>query len=841
MANNYQHIFLQGNVISQKYRAKGGGRDSTNILDRNRIIHSERLLKQLDEIWSKQQELTQKREANQLSTRQGTYLSFTGAMTYDLITESLEDLKKGIRLLNIQDIRDQNEPTKKQIRATVYIPKGKENHFITKIKKYQTENTKKNKPKNSPLVDSIEDISIALVESLWTDNIKLLPTENSKWCEVWLNINTNNGQELPKINIFKNNLEELNISYKPDYIIFPERVVLLVDLNLNLMIELLNRSDLLAEFRSGQEPAGFWVNETSIEQESWVQDLLARLEFSDSNIKICILDNGVNNGHLLLKPLLDESDMLTVNPDWLTHDHEGHGTLMAGITGYGKLDDALLSSNSIVLSHKLCSVKTFPPPHREGTPKELWGDITAQGIARAEIKNPNKFLIFCMAVTSTDDVDKGRPSSWSGAIDNITFGNGDSQKLFIISAGNMNHEHDLDRLVEYPVINYNTSIQNPAQSWNALVIGAYTDKIRVNTDKIRTNDTSTFEGYKTIANAGELSPHSTTSCMWEKIWPFKPDVVFEGGNLLKSPNNEVSKHADLALLSTSKNFNLKPFATIEGTSASAAQAAWFAAKVAYEYPNAWPETIRGLIVHSAEWNDAMRRQMNVNDNSRANISTLLKTFGYGFPDLHKAIYSQENALTFISEQVIQPFGLKEDKTPETNEIHIFNFPWPKEVLMSMSDISVKLKITLSYFIEPGAGAIGWKDKYRYQSHGLRFDVNNRGEDEVTFIKRVNAAAREQNESFLGKSGSERWKIGINNRKNGSIHSDYWEGTAADLATCNLIAVYPVIGWWRERKHLGKVENKTRYSLIVSLETPVNDVELYTTVKNMIDIPVEITT
>jgi len=159
----------------------------------------------------------------------------------------------------------------------------------------------------------------------------------------------------------------------------------------------------------------------------------------------------------------------------------------------------------------------------------------------------------------------------------------------------------------------------------------------------------------------------------------------------------------------------------------------------------------------------------------------------------------------------------------------------------MGNIPVRLRVTLSYFIEPGAGEIGWKDKYRYQSHGLRFDINNVGEEENEFRKRVNVEARDENEEVNGNSGSNRWVIGANNRSNGSIHSDYWEGTAADLATCNLIAVFPIIGWWRERKHLGKVENSTRYSLIISLETPEQDVELYTTVKNMIEVPIEIKT
>ena len=34
---------------------------------------------------------------------------------------------------------------------------------------------------------------------------------------------------------------------------------------------------------------------------------------------------------------------------------------------------------------------------------------------------------------------------------------------------------------------------------------------------------------------------------------------------------------------------------------------------------------------------------------------------------------------------------------------------------------------------------------------------------------------------------------------GSVHSDAWTGTAAQLASSNLIAIYPVGGWWRYRR------------------------------------------
>ncbi len=832
----YKHIFISGTARTERYKTppKPGGKPI--IPARDRVAHSQKLLQQFDAIWHEKELILQRRSAEQISTREGTYLSFISAANHDLITKSLEDIGKGIRLLNITELpagEDQN-----QIRATVYVPSGKEGHFIGKIKKYQQEDTQRGEPKNAPLVNSIEDVSIALLEGLWTDNPRLIPTDNAKWCEVWLNVNAKENKEQEQIAQFVATLGNIGIEVKQNSIIFPERAVLLVHVNRSQLIELILQSDLLAEFRAGQEPAGFWVNESRIEQQEWIEDLLRRIEVVDSsNIKVCLLDSGVNNGHQLLQPIIDDVNTLTVDSAWGTNDHEqrsGHGTLMAGIAGYGKMEEALIGTNRVQLTHKLCSVKILPPPLQEGTQKELWGDVTAQGIARAEIQNPEMVLVYCMSVTATDDVKMGRPSSWSGAIDKIAFGEGETQKLILISAGNIkNYYPDLNDLNDYPHINYTSSVQNPAQSWNALTIGAFTQKVLVKDDR--------YAEYKALANLGELSPHSTTSLFWETKWPIKPDLVFEGGNLLKAPDESITTHEDLELLTTSKSFHIKPFDTINATSAAVAQASWFAAKIAYEYPNAWPETIRGLMVHSANWNDAMKNQIIVRPGNRGDFKKLLKVFGYGVPDLDRALYSQESAFTFIAQDYIQPFGFNARKNPETNEIHFYNLPWPSELLLSLGEAPVRLRVTLSYYVEPGAGEIGWKDKYRYQSHGLRFDINNVNDTEEVFRKKINASAREEDDELDGNTGNERWTIGVRSRSTGSIHSDYTELTAAELANCNLIAVYPVIGWWRERKYLAKVETRTRYSLIVSLDTPLQDVELYSTVKNMIQVPIEVRT
>ncbi len=125
---------------------------------------------------------------------------------------------------------------------------------------------------------------------------------------------------------------------------------------------------------------------------------------------------------------------------------------------------------------------------------------------------------------------------------------------------------------------------------------------------------------------------------------------------------------------------------------------------------------------------------------------------------------------------------------------------------------------------------------------MRFHLNSPGESQEEFVKRVNVAARLEDEDKPDtKSSSEHWVIGSHSRNKGSIHSDIWKGTAAELAGSNLISVSPTIGWWRERSYLGKWNKKTRYALIVTIKTPEEKMDIYTPVATKIGakIPIEI--
>ena len=104
-----------------------------------------------------------------------------------------------------------------------------------------------------------------------------------------------------------------------------------------------------------------------------------------------------------------------------------------------------------------------------------------------------------------------------------------------------------------------------------------------------------------------------------------------------------------------------------------------------------------------------------------------------------------------------------------------------------------MKLTLSYFIEPGPGEIGWKDKYRYPSCGLRCNVINSNETEEDFKKRISTKMRgeDKKDKGDGSSGSDRWYLGSNNRDVGSIHSDFCELSATGYTAISS----QYILWW----------------------------------------------
>ena len=182
---------------------------------------------------------------------------------------------------------------------------------------------------------------------------------------------------------------------------------------------------------------------------------------------------------------------------------------------------------------------------------------------------PQRPRAVCLAITSPGDDWRGRPSSWSAELDALAFGEEDVQRLIVVSGGNI---REPVKPADYLTRNDTTPIESPAQAWNVLTVGAYTEKITI-TDQ-------DYAGWNAFAPAGDLMPTSRTSVNWNWDWPLKPDVVLEGGNLGTDPATGAGDNVDdLALLTTFRRPEERAFTTAGETSGATALAARMAARI----------------------------------------------------------------------------------------------------------------------------------------------------------------------------------------------------------------------------------------------------------------------
>ena len=485
---------------------------------------------------------------------------------------------------------------------------------------------------------------------------------------------------------------------------------------------------------------------------------------------------------------------------------------------------SLIRTGPVALNHALETVKILPP---NGTIEpELYGLVVQRGVAKVEDQAPRRRRAFCMAVTSDVGLGRGRPTSWSSAIDQLCYGEGGRQRLFVLAAGNLRgdiHAHT------YPDRNDLEEVESPGQAWNALVVGGYTDKINI--------VDSDYAHWSALAPAGELSPASRTSNIWDRQWPIRPDVVFESGNLAHDGTNPADPIDDLQLLTTHYNPSERLFALFGDTSAATALGSRMAAQVMAARPELWPETVRGLIVHSSEWTSAMRSRFD-GAATKAQKLALLRRYGWGVPDLSRALLSASDDATLMIEDALFPFR-REASGVKTRDMHLHRLPWPRDELRRLGDASVELRVTLSYFVEPNPGERGWTRRHRYASHALRFAVKRALETVDEFRSRVNRAAEVEDDDGLplrATTGTDDWLLG-QNRDRGSLHSDVWTGTAAALADRDAIGVYPVSGWWKEKPGLRRWNRAARYSLLVSLRAPGTPIDLYAAISNQLGVEV----
>ena len=781
----------------------------------------------------------------------GMYLEFEAFPGWALALQSMEkrrtkDPRRHIELVAVTEHVEGEGNTAVRIqRATVFVPDGEVGHVLGQLEKYvDTTPEKPRQRRYNDVYDRVASVRLAVLRALWTDVDEAFPkgADDTIWWEVWLR--RTDGQEVERLYEY---CALIDATLSPRRIEFDDRIVTLVFASSNTLAGSLDVMGDIAELQRAKETATFFVKEKPGDQAEWTKDLAGRTSVAPPDAPaVCLLDTGVNAGHPLLKGSLAPEDRHACDPTWGVDDDgggpdmQGHGTEMAGLALYGDLVEHLAGDTSVELRHRLESVKILPPSGRNDP--DLYGAVTAEATSRPEIQAPTRRRVFSMAVTAKDGRDRGQPTSWSAAVDALASGRSFDpsdkglkyidehedafRRLFVLSAGN----------IEGPVLERDhisrsdvEPVHDPAQAWNALTVSAFTDKTVI-TD-------ADWDGWSPVARRGDLSPWSTTSVVFQPTWPIKPEVVFEGGNVVHDAADDIDFPCDdLCLLTTYYKPADKTLVSTWATSAATAQAARFCAAIWAQYPDLWPETIRALTVHSAEWTQAMRGHL---DQARGKTARaqLVRRYGFGVPDLGRALQSASNAVTLVTQDSIRPFG-----DGKMREIHFHDLPWPREALAALGGAAVQVRVTLSYFIEPNPGRRGWQNKHRYQSHGLRFEVKGPTESLDEFRKRLNQSALDEEEN-RPSSGADNdgWYLGSRARNRGSIHSDILAGSAADIAERGTIAVHPVTGWWKELKKRDRSEHGARYALVVTIETDEVDTDIWTPIANQVGVATEIKT
>ena len=706
----------------------------------------------------------------------------------------------------------------------LFVPEDAKPVLESILADYQSgELTKKGQnPPYKSFVEPIEAIRKARLETFWTDDLEALPQDpnDTIWWEVWCIKSAENALDALAEKL------DARCAPKEQRLVFPEHVVVPV-LAARATIELMLFARFsITELRRATDTPHFFIDDLNPdEQFEWTDDLAVRIEWPGAEVPaICLLDSGVNRAHSLIEPALSPADLYSVRPEWGVDDtgpRPGHGTQMAGIALHGDLVPKLADKNQVKLAHRLESVKILPPPGMGKPEERFYGPITKSAVSLAEIGRPERGRVFCMAVTN-EDISGTQPSTWSAALDQEAAGVTMDDKralrrLIVVSAGNAPNPimlHEVQPSDTYP-------IEDPAQAWNVVTVGGYTDKIHIAEPELA--------DHSPLAEAGDLSPFTRTSTLWTtgRNRPIKPDIVMEAGNrAVDASRTTVVDTTSLSVATSGPEVDRRPLVPFRATSAATAEAARLACRLMAAKPEYWPETIRALMVHGAEWTDKMRFALD--PLGKTDAAKLLRHFGYGVPTYERAIASAENHLALVAQSEIQPYGVSGFK-----DCHYYDLPWPRQAFEALGDEEVRLKITLSYFVDPNPGALASLDPYRYQSFGLRFDLKRRMESTDEFKKRVNVEERaDPRRKPPTQSDTDNWRF-PDGTPSGSLHCNEWKGPAAWLLARNILCIKPVGGWWKNRADTATRQQKTRYALVVSVKTAREDVTLHTDINSII--------
>jgi hypothetical protein len=354
-----------------------------------------------------------------------------------------------------------------------------------------------------------------------------------------------------------------------------------------------------------------------------------------------VIDTGISSQTPLASIIVNDDTLnLTETSSFVdnANNGRGHGTGIAALVALGRNAYLKGYKGKLKAYAKLLSIKILDSDSGFLSEKSVL-DLLRD--AKARYPSIKIFVLTtCYDVNKKNNEDY---STYSYELDRFSFEN---DCLVIICTANndnawtTNSHYDLNYF-----FSETTNLCSPAESMNNLIVGAAADSLR----------NGNFEGisfskeFPTIySRKSHIDLHSLFSNKKINKFYFKPDVIECGGDYEQSGIFiGLGAKASMEILSAKEN---EGFFTSAGTSYSAPLVANIAAQIQKQYPSISSQSIKALIVNGAS--------LNLIRFPRQFTKLLTKTAGNGIVEPEGSVFSNENAITFLIEDLIEPEQVK---------------------------------------------------------------------------------------------------------------------------------------------------------------------------------------
>ena len=462
------------------------------------------------------------------------------------------------------------------------------------------------------------------------------------------------------------------------------------------VLELLLEEKIVKEIDRPPQPAF----ESTADYNLPISDFPEVVSPPEDNCGILVIDSGVQRGHPLIAPVLGETEVFPdANRQFIEggpDDVHGHGTNVAGIAIYGDVENCL-QQRSFDPTAWLFSARVTNDENQYD--EDLLVETQLDQAIRAFVEQSPNCKVINISLGNADQIyrDGWKQFRLAAKIDEIAYQYQDKNIVFVISAGNAFYEEaksDEQLRTDYPnyLLQNSARIIDPATSAIALTVGSLSfGRGSTGPSDVRRQAIAKLLGYP--------SPFTRTGFGVDGM--IKPDVVDFGGDLvldlsyresLDIPKTNILSQnvAGVSVLTLSKDYYSSLFQLCSGTSFAAPRVANLAAQLFTKYPDASSNLIRALIVNSAVLPEKIPPEFKCKSGpsqgeKTTQIKNQLAIYGYGQPELQRAMYSAENYVVLSQDNISIKVG----------SFHIYEIPQLPSDFLKKQGTRI-LSITLAF-------------------------------------------------------------------------------------------------------------------------------------------------